>query len=473
MKNFMDDSFLLRSNTAISLFRHSQDLPIVDYHCHLIPKEIAENKRFVNITELALGGDHYKWRLMRANGIPEKFITGKDTSDKEKFHHWCATIEDAIGSPLYHWTHLEMRRYFDYDGSVTGELSDKIFDHCNAIISRQDFSTWNIMKKFRVAQIGTTDDPADDLEYHRQMAEHRTKDQELPLVMPTFRPSKAMNIESPDFASYISELAKLSGHPIKNFDDLKAALSNRLDFFHKMGCRCSDNALDPPVFEVSSDGDINAIFKYALTDGNAGRHTTAASANSYKTALMLWLGEEYHKRGWVMQLHMGAQRGNNSAMTARLGPDTGYDSISDESFSQPLARILDGLESRGALPKTILYALNPSANTMLATMIGNFAGHGVRGKMQWGSAWWFNDTISGMRNHLITLAECGMLSRFIGMLTDSRSFMSYPRHEYFRRILADTIAGWVDNGEFPNDSAKLNKIIEDICYRNACEYFSI
>ena len=466
MRKFMDENFLLFSDIAVELFRHSRDLPIVDYHCHLNLKEIAEDKRFTNITDLALGGDHYKWRLMRAGGVPEKFITG-DSTDEEKFHHWCETIEDCIGSPLYHWTHLEMRRYFDYDGPITGELSGKIFGHCNDIISRQDFSAWNIMKKFRVAQIGTTDDPIDSLGYHKQMSEHRANDPDLPIVQPTFRPSKAMNIESPDFSSYMDELSSVSRLPIKNLDDLKAALSSRMDFFHEVGCRCSDNALDPPVFEMAIEAE--SIFCKRIE----GCPLNKFEIDSYKTALMQWLGEEYNARGWVMQLHMGAQRNNNTLMGRKLGPDTGYDSISDEPFSRPLGRLLDAMEMKNALPKTILYALNPSADTMLATMIGNFAGHGVKGKMQWGSAWWFNDTKAGMQKHLTTLADCGMLARFIGMLTDSRSFMSYPRHEYFRRILAQVIANWVDSGEFPNDINKLSQIMENICYNNVCEYFGL
>jgi len=468
MKPFMDDHFLLTSDTGVDLFNHCKNLPIVDYHCHLDPKEIAENKRFANITDLALRGDHYKWRLMRANGVDEKFITG-DGTDEEKFYHWCATIEDCIGSPLYHWTHLEMRRYFDYDGPITGELAGKIYDHCNAIINREDFSAWNIFKKFNVAQIGTTDDPVDSLEYHKQMADHRAKDPSLPLVQPTFRPSKAMNIESPDFVSYIKELSTVSGHVINGWEDLQAALSNRIDFFNQMGCRASDNTLEPPVFVDATPVEVDAILRQALKS----EPLTQLDIDRYKTALMLWLGEAYNARGWAMQIHMNAQRNNNRRMFQKLGPDTGFDSISDDTFSRPLGRLLGELEMKEALPKTILYALNPTSDTMLATMIGNFQGHGIKGKMQWGSAWWFNDTKIGMRNHLTTLADCGMLARFIGMLTDSRSFMSYPRHEYFRRILAQVIAEWVDGGEFPNDKDKLNRIMSDICYGNVVEYLGL
>ncbi|MCL2286539.1 MAG: glucuronate isomerase [Firmicutes bacterium] len=475
MKPFMDKNFLLNSDTAVELFDYCKDLPIIDYHCHLIPGEIAENKRFRNITDLALGGDHYKWRLMRANGVAEEFITGTG-SDEEKFYHWCATLEDCIGSPLYHWTHLEMRRYFDYDGPITGERAKEIFVHCNSIINNDDFSAWSIFKKFKVEQIGTTDDPADSLEYHAQMASHRAKDPKLPIVSPTFRPSKAMSIEAANFAEYVQDLCNASGISVKGssgsasecWDNFLATLAQRIDFFHKTGCRISDHALDPPVFAECDQSDAALIFVKALS----GHSLSQLEINQYKTALMQWLGQQYANRGWVMQLHMGAQRNNNTRMTQKLGPDTGYDSMSDAGYSRPLSQLLDALEMKESLPKTILYGLNPISDAMLSTMIGNFQCGGVPGKIQWGAAWWFNDTKTGMQNHLITLANNGVLTRFIGMLTDSRSFMSYPRHEYFRRIMVQTVADWVDNGEFPLDKAKLRKIVEGISYRNAAEYFT-
>ncbi|MCL2527524.1 MAG: glucuronate isomerase [Defluviitaleaceae bacterium] len=469
MKPFMDEKFLLHSDTAVKLYEYSKDLPIIDYHCHLEPKEIAENKRFRNITDLALGGDHYKWRLMRASGVEEKYITG-DASDEEKFFHWCNTIQDCIGNPIYHWTHLEMRRYFDYDGPINGELAADIYAHCNKIIQKEDFCAWGILKKFKVEQIGTTDDPADTLEYHKQMANYRKTDPSLPLVSPTWRPSKAMNIEAPGFAEYIQKLGSASGIPIKSWDDLLAALSNRIDFFHEAGCLASDHALDPPVYAECTDGDVAAIFKKAI----AGQATlTQLEIDQYKTAIMLWLGKQYSAKGWAMQLHMAAQRNNNTRMFNKLGPDTGYDSMSDESFSRPLARILDGLDIQNNLPKTILYSLTPTSDMMLATMIGNFQGGGVKGKIQWGCPWWYNDTKPGIENHLIFLASAGVLSRFIGMLTDSRSFMSYPRHEYFRRIVAQVVAQWVEHGEFPHDDTKLKQIVQGIGYYNAKEYFGL
>ena len=466
MKPFMDSNFLLNSPTAIELYNHVKDLPIIDYHCHLIPQEIAENKRFRNITDLALGGDHYKWRLMRASGVDEKFITGSG-SDEDKFFHWCNTLENCIGSPLYHWTHLEMRRYFDYDGPITGAKAKEIYDHCNAIIAKEDFTAWNILKKFKVEQIGTTDDPADDLKYHLQMIEHRKNDPALPIVYPTLRPSKAMNIEAEGFVDYIKLLANVSCKEINTFEDLKGALSSRIDFFHSVGCRISDHALDPPVFNTTSCPNT------ALQKALKGEELTKCDINGYKTAIMLWLGEEYANRGWVMQLHMGAQRSNNERMVKQLGPDTGYDSMSDDSFSLPLAKILNALELKGKLPKTVLYGLNPVSDMMLATMIGNFQGGGIPGKIQWGSAWWFNDTKTGMQAHMVHLGNAGVLARFIGMLTDSRSFMSYPRHEYFRRIMVQVLADYVDSGEFPAEMDRLKKIAEGIAYSNAVAYMNL
>ena len=463
MKKFMDKDFLLNSPTAIELFEHVKDLPIIDYHCHLVPQEIASNKRFRNITDLALGGDHYKWRLLRANGVDEKFITGNG-SDEEKFFHWCNTLQDCIGSPLYHWTHLEMRRYFNYDGDISDKTAADLYAHCNEIIAKDDFTAWNILKKFNVEQIGTTDDPIDNLEHHATMIEARKADPKLPIVYPTLRPSRAMNIEVEGFADYIKQLAEVSGQAITSYETLQAALSSRIDFFHSMGCRLSDHALDPPVYCEKSSPD--AAFKKAL----AGDLLSTDEIDSYKTAIMVWLGTEYHKRGWVMQLHMGAQRSNNTRMINLVGADTGFDSMSDLSYGLQLAKILNALEMQEKLPKTVLYGLNPVSDTLLGTMIGNFQGGGIPGKIQWGSAWWFNDTKVGMQNHMVTLADTGMLARFIGMLTDSRSFMSYPRHEYFRRIMVQVLADFADNGEFPGDMAKLKQIAEGIAYTNAKSY---
>jgi len=469
-KPFMDEKFLLHSKTAETLYNYCKDLPIIDYHCHLDPKDIAQNRRFRNITDLSLSGDHYKWRLMRANGVPEEYITG-NANDLDKFTHWCSAIEECIGNPIYHWTHLEMRRYFDYDGPIDSEHAADIYAHCNKIIKGEDFTTWDICKKFRVKLIGTTDDPADTLEYHRQIADlnHKcgTSSSALPLVLPTFRPSKVMDINAPGFVEYMYSLEKVSGLPLSSWDDLLGILVQRLDYFHGCGCRACDHALDPPVFVKCNESAAAWIFKKAM----AGETLTRLESDQYKTAILLWLGKQYSKRGWVMQLHMAAQRNNNTRMYKKLGPDTGFDSMSDASYSGVLACILDALDSEDSLPKTILYGLNPVSDMMLATMIGNFQGGGVRGKIQWGCPWWFNDTKPGIENHLVSLASAGVLTRFIGMLTDSRSFMSYPRHEYFRRIMAQTIAQWVDMGEFPQDERKLRQIVEGISCYNAEEYF--
>jgi len=464
MRAFMDESFLLNSETAVALYGFCKDLPIIDYHCHLIPQEIAENKRFENITDLALRGDHYKWRLMRANGVEERFITG-NASDEEKFEQWCYTIEDCIGNPVYHWAHLEMQRYFGYDKPIAGENAKDIFEHCNRIIARDDFSVWNIFRNYKVAQVGTTDDPADTLEWHKKIA--ASGEVGLPKVQPTFRPSTLLDVGSPNFKAYLEKMGKQSGHNITDWSSLLVSVAARIAFFKEMGCVSSDHAFDYPVFEEK--GDEREIFARALK----GESLSEQEVNRYKTAMMLWLGEQYAAKGWIMQLHIGAQRNNNSRMFGILGADTGYDSMSDLPFSLQLARFLDELDKKNMLPKTVLYALNPAFDDMLSVMIGNFQGGDVPGKMQWGSAWWFNDSKLGMERHLVTLANGGMLARFIGMLTDSRSFMSYPRHEYFRRILAQVVARWVDNGEFPNDMGKLKKLMEGIAYYNAKEYFGV
>ena len=466
MKRFMDERFLLHTDTAWELYAHAEELPIIDYHCHLIPQDIAQNRRFRNITDLALRGDHYKWRLMRACGVDERFITG-DASDEEKFQKWCGTIEDCIGSPVYHWTHLEMRRYFGYEGEVSAQNYKEVWNHCNAIIDKDDFDVWSILKRFRVEQIGTTDDPADTLEHHLKVRQLRQEGKSLPLVTPTFRPSGALDIDAAGFGAYLERLGAAAGLSIGDWDGLLAALGQRLDFFQESGCLASDHALDPVVFDTSADAAV------VLAKALRGEALSPADTNSYKTGLMLWLGGEYHRRGWAMQLHMGAQRNNNSARFRALGPDTGFDGMSDEPYSRPLAQLLDALELEGKLPKTILYGLNPASDAMLSVMIGHYQGGGIPGKMQWGSAWWFNDTKTGMQDHLVALANNGVLARFIGMLTDSRSFMSFPRHEYFRRILAQTLAGWVDAGEFPRDMPKLQKIMADICYNNSKAYFGL
>jgi len=455
MKKFMGDDFLLHTNTAIDLYDYIKDLPIIDYHCHLDPAAIANNNRFRSITELWLGGDHYKWRLMRHNGIPETHITG-NASDEEKFTAFCATLEKAIGNPVHHWAHLEMRTYFGYDKPITASRAGELYEICNNYVKKDDFNVHNLLKQSNVEWLATTDDPADTLEHHIKIKNIPG----VPKVLPSFRPSNAMDIEKPAFAEYIKRLGDIT-----DWDSLTAALAARVEHFHQVGCRISDHALDPPVFNCKN------LAENALKKALNGEPVNEDEINSYKTEVLLFLAGEYAKRNWVMQLHMGAQRSNNTKMLRQLGPDTGFDSMSDAGFSYPLNRLLDRMEEQNALPRTVLYALNPNADDMLATTIGNFAGQGIKGRMQWGSAWWFNDNKPGMIKHMVTLANHGLLANFIGMLTDSRSFISYPRHEYFRRILANQLGEWVEKGEFPADIALLRKIAADISYNNVKEYF--
>ncbi|MCL1845734.1 MAG: glucuronate isomerase [Defluviitaleaceae bacterium] len=465
---FLHENFLLHNDTSREIYAGIGDLPIIDYHCHLDPAAIAQNSRFENITALWLGGDHYKWRLMRHAGVAESHITG-DAPDAEKFAAFCATIEDLIGNPVYHWAHLELWRYFGFDGVISSENAAEIYAMCNTQIEREDFNVHGLLKKSRVEWLATTDDPADSLEHHKKIA--RESAPGVPKVLPTFRPGGVLEIEKEGFASYIMRLGEAAGIKISDWDSLRAALENRLNFFAEAGCIISDHSLEPPEFYAGyselTDADADAVLKQALR----GEKLDYLQKVIYKTMLLSWLGGEYHKRDWVMQLHMGVQRNNNSRMLRLVGADSGFDCMSDEGFSWTLAQILDDLEARDALPRTILYALNPTADDMLATMTGNFAGRGIRGRIQWGSAWWFNDNKSGMVKHLVTLANHGIVANFIGMLTDSRSFLSYPRHEYFRRILAAQLGKWVEDGEFPGDMSRLSKIAQNIAYFNAKNYF--
>ena len=465
MKAFMDNKFLLNTTTAIELYNHIKDKPIIDYHCHLDPKAIAENANFKNITQLWLGSDHYKWRLMRHYGIPESHITG-DAPDYEKFAAFCETMETSIGNPVFHWAHLELKKYFDYDGVINKKNAKEIYEICNSKIKQDDFNVQNILKSCKVEWLATTDDPTDNLIYHKKIKTDSTLD--TTKVFPTFRPSLALEIEKPGFKAYTKKLGEASGLLVTDFDSLKSALFTRLDFFAQIGGKISDHSLEPPVFDrTATDGDATAAVKKALNNETL----TQKEIKAYKTRLMSWLGSEYKKRNWVMQLHMLVQRNNNTRMFNKLGADAGYDCMADESFSRALADILDDMESRDALPRTVLYSLNPTHDDMLATMIGNFAGNGIKGRIQWGCPWWFNDNKTGIQKHLITLANHGMISTFIGMLTDSRSFLSYPRHEYFRRILCSQLGEWVENGEFPNDKDLLKKIASDIAYENVKNYF--
>ncbi len=465
MMQFMDSEFLLTTEYARKLFHgYAENQPIIDYHCHINPKEIAEDRRFENITQVWLGGDHYKWRLMRSAGVDEKYITG-DASDREKFQKWAETIAYAIGNPLYHWSHLELQRYFGYTGTLNGDTAEEVWQLCNSKLAGEDMSVRNIIKKSNVKIICTTDDPIDSLEWHKVIAADKSFDVK---VIPAWRPDKAKNIEKPDFTDYIAKLAEVSGISIATFADLCKALSARMDFFGEMGCKETDHALEYVSYVPADAAEIEKIFAKRLS----GSALTADEILKYKTAFMLFTGRENTKRGWVMQLHYGCKRDNNGVMFDKLGPDTGFDCIDNYAPSSQLADFLNALSKEGSLPKTIIYSLNPNDNQAIDTILGCFQSPEAKGKIQHGSAWWFNDHKQGMRDQLISLANLGYLAGFVGMLTDSRSFLSYTRHEYFRRILCGLFGEWVENGEFPADEKILGKIVSDISYNNAEKYFN-
>lgn len=464
MKKFMDDNFMLKNETAVLLYnKFSKDLPIIDYHCHLSPKEICEDRRFKSITEIMLGGDHYKWRAMRSNGIPEDYMTG-DKPDFEKFLAFAKTLKYAIGNPLYHWTHLELKRFFGIDKILNEDTAKEIYDEANKMIATDGFSAQGLITMSNVEVICTTDDPIDSLEYHAKIkADGKLKTK----VLPAFRPDKAVEIASPDFVPYIKKLAEVCGMEIKTLSDLKAALAKRIEFFNEMGCRVSDHALAGVPYAEISEEKANEVFVKAMS-GNA---VTSEEEDGYKTHILTFFAQQYHKFGWAMQLHIGALRNNNSRMYDILGPDTGFDSINDLSIAAPLAALLNSFDKKAMMPKTILYTLNPKDNYVLGTMLGCFQSSDVPGKIQFGSGWWFNDQRDGMTEQMKSLANLGLLGRFVGMLTDSRSFMSYPRHEYFRRIMCNLIGEWVENGEYPCDLDALGDIVSGISYYNAKKYF--
>lgn len=465
MKNFMDNNFLLMNETAVTLYHDfAKDMPIFDYHCHLNPAEISGNKSYRNITEIWLGGDHYKWRAMRSNGVTEDYITG-DRPDKEKFMKWAETIVNCIGNPLYHWTHLELRRFFGIDTLLSPETADEIWEKTNAMLATNEFTARELIKRSNVKALCTTDDPIDSLEHHIALREDTTFDVR---VLPTFRPDKSFNIEKEGFAQWIAKLGEVTGREITTFATLLEALGERIAFFHQVGCRVSDHALDPVMYAAGSLEDAETIFKKGL-NGEAISHE---ELKIYKGQVMLFLGREYSRLGWVMQLHMGTIRNNSTRMFRELGPDTGFDSIGDRVFAEDLAKLLDALDDTDELPKTVLYNLNPRENEVLATMMGCFQGGGIPGKIQFGSGWWFLDQKDGMIKQMIALGNLGLLSRFIGMLTDSRSFLSYTRHEYFRRILCNLLGTWVEEGEVPKDIELLGKMVQNICYNNVENYIS-
>ena len=464
MKQFMDKNFLLSTETAQKLYAdNAADTPVLDYHCHINPKEIYEDRQFKNITEVWLGGDHYKWRFIRSCGVEERYITG-DAPDKEKFLKWAECLGKAIGNPLFHWSHLELQKYFDYHGVLNKNTAEEVWDLCNKKLADPSMSVRNLIKQSNVTLICTTDDPVDSLEWHKKIAEDDSFDVQ---VLPAWRPDKAMNIEKPDYTSYLSTLADVSGVTINTFADLCRALSLRMDFFASMGCSVSDHGLEYVMYAPSTPEEIESVFAKRL----AGNSVTREEELKFKTAFMVFLGQEYAKRNWVMQLHYGVKRDNNTPRFEKLGPDTGFDCINNYAPSSEIANYLNALALTDALPKTIIYSLNPNDNQAIGTILGCFQDDTAVAKIQQGSAWWFNDNKTGMQDQMISLANLGNLSGFVGMLTDSRSFLSYTRHDYFRRILCDLVGAWVENGEYPADFDTLSEIIKGICYNNAIRYF--
>jgi glucuronate isomerase len=461
---YLDENFLLYSPTAVRLFHEvAKDQPIIDYHCHLSPREIASNHRWANISDIWLGGDHYKWRLMRANGVDEDLITG-DSTPREKFQAWAETVPYTLRNPIHHWTHIELQRYFGIDKMLTPDTADEIWERTNAILAEPEFSTHGLLRKFDVRVVGTTDDPADPLDDHEVIAASDLKT----LVVPTFRPDKALLVDRPDLLiPWLEKLETVSDTAIVHLSDLLAALQKRHDEFHNAGARLSDHGLDRLPALHCTDEEAAMIFNRA----RAGKAATAEEKEKFSFYLMVFFGQLDAAKGWTKQLHLGAFRNINSRMAARLGPDTGYDTIGDTPQGAALITYLDALATAGALPKIVLYNLNPRDNYLFACLTGPFQDGTFAGKIQFGSGWWFLDQKDGMELQLNALSATGLLSRFVGMLTDSRSFLSFPRHEYFRRILCNLIGGEADRGELPDDFEALSKLISDICFGNAKRHF--
>ena len=459
MKAFMDKDFLLSSDTARHLYHeYAADLPIIDYHCHLDPKEIFEDRQFENIAQVWLGGDHYKWRLMRSAGVEERYITG-DASDREKFQKWAETMGLAVGNPLHHWSHLELKNYFGYEGALNGDTAEEVWQLCNEKL--KTLSARRLIVNSRVKALCTTDDPADSLEWHRKIAADESFGVK---VLPSFRPDKALGIEKADYLDYLKRLGEIT-----SFAQLSQVLKERLAFFVSLGCRVSDHGMESVPYAPATKDEVEAIFRRRRN----GEIPTLQEQKQFKTALLLELGREYHRLGVVMQLHFGVIRDNSHRVFRALGPDAGIDSIGDQPSIKELAAFLGALDDTDELPRTILYSLNPNDNAALVTVMGAFQTGEAVGKLQHGSAWWFNDHKQGMIEQLTTLAADGYLAGFVGMLTDSRSFLSYARHEYFRRILCELIGSWVENGEYPNDEKALRTIVEGICVRNAERFFEL
>ena len=465
MKAFMDKDFLLESPTAQKLFHeHAEKMPVIDYHCHINPQQIAENYKFRNITDAWLSGDHYKWRMIRSNGVPESLITGNESTDYQKFEQFAKSLPRAIGNPLYHWTHLELQRYFGITKPLNEDTCKEIWEQCNECLAQDDFRVQSIIKKSNVKCVCTTDDPADDLRWHKKIQE----DQNAPCkVLPAWRPDKAMKIEKPGFAEYVQQIATLTNKEIKTCRDFFEALDVRIAFFNEMGCRASDHGIDYAYCTLASDSELEAIFQKGLK----GEPLTSQECEAYKTMILIHLAHGYVKYGWVMQVHFGAVRDPNRRMFKILGADTGFDYMGDRSCAEAIGSLMNTLDEENALPKMIWYSLNAADNAVIATAIGAFQGPEAQGKIQQGSAWWFNDTYNGMINQMTTFSELSVFGNFLGMLTDSRSFLSYTRHEYFRRIMCNLIGSLVERGMYPDDMEFLGKIVEDISFNNTNKYF--
>ena len=464
MKKFMDKDFLLTTDTAKKLYHeYAEVMPVLDYHCHIPPREIYEDRKFDNITQVWLGADHYKWRQMRSNGVEEKYITG-DADDREKFQKWAETLEMAIGNPLYHWSHLELQRYFGYEGHLCGDTAEEVWNICNEKL-QNGLSARKLIEMSNVTLVCTTDDPIDSLEWHQKMAADETLKTQ---VVPAWRPERAMNVSKPDYLEYLQKLGEVSGVEVTSFASLIEALKNRLDYFDQNNCSISDHSLDYVMYAPASMEEVETIFAKRLS----GEMLSIPEKRKFETAFMVALGKEYHKKNWVMQLHFAVKRDNNQSIYKKIGADAGIDCISNYTPADELADFLNALAENDELPKTILYSLNPADNAAIGTIMGCFQNSDAVGKIQQGSAWWFNDHKSGMIEQMTSLASLGLLGNFIGMLTDSRSFLSYTRHEYFRRILCELIGGWVENGEYPEDYKALEKIIKGISYNNAVRYFN-
>ncbi|QEN04310.1 glucuronate isomerase [Thiospirochaeta perfilievii] len=467
MSTFLTEDFLLLSDTAKTLYHdYAKKQPIIDYHCHLQPRDVAENRQFKNLTEVWLKGDHYKWRAMRSLGVDEKYITG-DGTDYEKFLAWAKCVPMLIGNPLYHWTHLELRRPFGIkDRVLNSQTAESIWNEVNEKLKQPEFSPWGIIKQMDVKVLCTTDDPIDSLEYHSALQEKSHLDFKM---YPTFRPDKAGAVEDPYlYRDYIEQLSRVSGVDVVDFTSLSRALESRHNYFHSLGCRISDHAIRIPEYESYTQQDLDATIS-TLLDGKKVSEKESAQLN---TALLQLYGRLNKAKNWTMQLHIGAIRNNNTRMFNKLGPDTGFDSIGGGDIALPLSRLLNSLDIEDQLPKTIIYVLNSADNDIVGTMIGNFQDGSIAGKIQFGSGWWFNDQKTGMEKQMESLANMGVLSQFVGMLTDSRSFLSYTRHEYFRRILCNKIGTWVENGEAPKDLDLLGEIVTNISYNNSLKYFN-